>query len=580
MTPTPRSSPPVLDSSQVEAMVRRYLARLARRYAPMGVAIAAIVLVLTLVPSINQRGQHVQAVGSGGSTPGGTGAGGAGSLATGAGGATSAQGAAAGGAGGGSASASGITPAAATGSGGATRGGAACANGGKQVTWTVYAPPCVPTYRGNNGGATAAGVSGDTITAVFRRTNSAEEKAAFAAAGSAAPGTDDQYLSDLRAYIDLFNKSYELYGRHLVVKDYNGQGDNIAEDQGQDLQGAQADAATARSMGGFMDLSSSPTLASTQPYEEDLAQQHVIAIGAVGLPHSWFRQYAPYEYSIAPDGTKVVTAGIQGICRRAAGMPAIFAGDPSYQRRTRTFGLITPENPQYMQEGDQFQSGLASCGTTIAKRVSYSINISTEEQQSTSIMAQMRSAGVTTVICGCDPIMEIFLSRSADSQSYSPEWTVTPWLDPQGRQTSQSQWSHAGAAQAFTFPPKAQSEAYQVFKLARPGQEPAEKYYPEAYWTALYIFSALQLAGPNLSAQTFQQGVFSEPKTPRGMFGTWAGGPEAYSPTVEGYMSHWNANAVSGLDGQKGAWVGCEGGQWFSINDANSWGPPHTQLRC
>ena len=559
-------------------MVRRYLARLARRYAPMAVALAALVLVLTLVPSINQSGQHVQATGSGGSgsMSGGTGAGGAGNVAVGAG----ATGPGSTVAGAGSGSAAGVTPAAASGSGGTTRSGVACASGAKQVTWTVYSPPCVPAYHGSNGGATAAGVSGDTITAVFRRTNSAEEKAAFAAAGSAAPGTDDQYLSDLRAYIDLFNRSYELYGRHLVVKDYNGQGDNIAEDQGQDLQGAQADAATARSMGGFMDLSSSPTLASTQPYEEDLAQQHVIAIGAVGLPQSWFRQYAPYEYSIAPDGTKVVNAGIQGICRRAAGMPAIFAGDPSYQRRTRTFGLITPENPQYMQEGDQFQSGLASCGTTIAKRVSYSINISTEEQQSTSIMAQMRSAGVTTVICGCDPIMEIFLSRSADQQQYSPEWTVTPWLDPQGRETSQNQWSHAGAAQAFTFPPKAQSEAYQVFKLARPGQEPAEKYYVEAYWTSLYIFSALQLAGPNLNAQTFQRGVFTEPTTPRGMFGTWAGGPEAYSPTVEGYLSHWNPNAVSGLDGMKGAWMACEGGQWFRIDDPNSWGPPHTQLRC
>ncbi len=424
-------------------------------------------------------------------------------------------------------------------------------------------------------------MSGDTITVVFRRTNSAEEKAAFAAAGSAAPGTDDQYLSDLRADIDLFNKSYELYGRHLVVKDYNGQGDNIAEDQGQDLQGAQADAATARSMGGFMDLSSSPTLASTQPYDEDLAQQHVVTIGAVALPKSWFAQYAPYEYSIAPDGTTAIAAAANVLCRRSAGLPAIYAGDPSYRNRTRTYGLITPENPQYMQEGDQLQSSIQSqCGATITKRASYSINISEEEQEATSIMAQMHSANVTTVECLCDPIMEIFLSRAADSQRYSPEWSVSPWLDPQGRETSQSQWSHATAGQVFAFPPKQQSEAYQVFKLARPGQEPAEKYYVEAYWTALYIFSALQLAGPNLNVATFQQGVFGMPQTPRGMFGTWAGGQNAYAPTVDAYISHWDPNAVSGLDGVKGAWVACEGGQWFGVHDPNSWGAPHTQLRC
>ncbi|HWC36884.1 MAG TPA: hypothetical protein VG476_00065, partial [Acidimicrobiales bacterium] len=103
MTPAPRSSPPGLDSAQVEAMVRRYLSRLARRYAPMGVALAALVLVLTLVPSINHSGQHVQATGSGGSGSTAGGSGTTGNIAAGGGAGPGATG----GAGGGSASASG-----------------------------------------------------------------------------------------------------------------------------------------------------------------------------------------------------------------------------------------------------------------------------------------------------------------------------------------------------------------------------------------------------------------------------------------------------------------------------------------
>src|SRR5207302_1883814 len=117
------------------------------------------------------------------------------------------------------------------------------------------APPCIPAYSGNNGGNTGPGVTKDTVTAVFRRTNSAEEKAAFAAVGDAAPGSDDQYLSDFRAYIDYFNKSYELYGRKLKLVDYTGVGDNLEEDQGRDRAGAQADAGTAMKLGAFMDLS-------------------------------------------------------------------------------------------------------------------------------------------------------------------------------------------------------------------------------------------------------------------------------------------------------------------------------------
>lgn len=54
------------------------------------------------------------------------------------------------------------------------------------------------------------------------------------------------------------------------------------------------------------------------------------------------------------------------------------------------------------------------------------------------------------------------------------------------------------------------------------------------------------------------------------MFGTWSGGPEAYTPTVDGFISHWNPNATSGIDGQEGAWVACEGGQRFDLNDVNT----------
>src|SRR5438309_966658 len=115
--------------------------------------------------------------------------------------------------------------------------------------------------------------------------------------GEAVPGPDDQYLADLRTYVDFFNKTFELYGRHVVVKDFTGSSDNLEESQGRSLAGAQADAAKARAAGAFVDITQSPTLASTQPYEEGLAHERVIAIGAVGLSQSWHEQYAPYEYS-------------------------------------------------------------------------------------------------------------------------------------------------------------------------------------------------------------------------------------------------------------------------------------------
>jgi hypothetical protein len=477
----------------------------------------------------------------------------------------------------------GITAAAAAGSAGVTRSGVNCGPGVRQVPWSVYAPICVPAYKGNNGGNTSPatqGVSGDTITLTFRRTNSAEEKAAFSIAAAAAPGTDDEYLSDLRAYVDLFNKNYELYGRHVVVKDYQPQGDNLEEDQGRDLAGAQADASHAKDLGAFADITFSPTLAATVPYEEYLAHEMVIGIGAIGVTADWFKERAPFAYSYIPDGTKAAVAGAHGMCARAAGLPAVFAGDPLYKNQQRKFGLVAPDYPEAQKAADIFERAMKQCGVSFARRVSYTIDVARFGDESASIAAQMKAAGVTTVICACDPLIEITFSQAANGQQYSPEWLAAPYFDPQARETNQTEWSHAIAGNYARFPPRAARESYRVFKMAKPTAEPSERYFDLAYQMSLYVFGALQGAGPNLNPQTFQLGMFNRPRSGLGDWGTWSGGANAYTPSLDAYFSWWDPNKVSDFDGTKGAWVPCEGGKWFPFDDPSQYGPPHTQVHC
>jgi len=571
--------------ADVEAAVRRYIARVARRYSPLLIGLLVLLLVVILVPSVTPKDQTNVSTGLGQSV-GGEGAAGGSTETTLAGGAA---------AGGGSNSAAGtgtgtqralavpkgITAAAAAGSAGITRSGVQCGPGVRQVPWSVYAPICIPTYNGNNGGATSYGVTGDTITVTFRRTNSTEEKAAFSIAGSAAPGSDDQYLADLRAYVDLLNKNYELYGRRVVIKDYQPQGDNLEEDQGRQLAGAQADAQKAHDLGAFADLSQSPSLAATIPYEEDLAQVHVIGIGAIGTTQSWFQKNAPYAYSYIINASKAAQAAGAALCQRAAGLPAIFAGDALYKNQTRKFGLVAPDGPEYQKAADVFEQTMKKdCGVVMAKRASYTIDVARFGDEGTSLAAQMKAAGVTTVLCGCDPLIEITFSQSADGQQYHPEWFVTSYYDPQGREASQNEWNHAITAPPALFVPRAQRESYKVFKVARPTTDPQEKYFDLAYENAIYLFSALQNAGPNLNPITFRQGVFGMARTALGQFGTWAGGPQAFDPAVDGALAYWDPNRPADFDGVKGAWVACEGGKYFSGDDPAGFGPPHTQLHC
>jgi hypothetical protein len=577
--------PSPLPPQEIEAAVRRYLARLAVRYVPLVVALVVLALVVALVPRADQAGKRTAAAGAGSqSLP----------AADGTQGSASGAGASTGGPGGGGPAGSagprqsaaravavptGITPPAAAGSVGVTRSGVTCGPGVRQVVWSRYAPLCVPAYKGNNGGTTSHGVTADTVKISFRLGNSTEDKAVYAAAGAAAPAPDPDIVADMQAYVDYFNRQYELYGRKVVLESYQGQGDYIQEDQGQGQAGAAADAVTAHDKGAFGDATFN--LKGSNPYWANLAQQKVIAFGPLGFPQSYYERYAPYWYTPRPTGEKQAQFLVNLVCRRMAGMPAIFAGDATYKTKTRVFGLVTPENPEYMLLGDQIESGLQRCGVKLARRVNYAINVAQFGGQATSMVAQLRAAGVTTTLCYCDPLIPIFITQSADQQQYQPEWYEPYYRDPQGRLESQQQWAHAlsNGGTSYTRP---NSEAYRVFKLAQPNGEPktTDQYFDVSYEALLQIFNALQAAGPNLTPETLRRGMFSLPTSATGDLGTWSFGPGSYSPSIDNQLGYWDPNAASPWDGKKGAWVSCEGGTWLQFARPETFGPEHTQPHC
>ena len=96
------------------------------------------------------------------------------------------------------------------------------------------------------------------------------------------------YVADLNTYINYFNSQFELYGRRVVIKTYNGQGDYIQEDQGQGADVAQSDAATAHSLDAFGDVTFQ--LRGSNPYWTALAQQRIVAWGPLGFPTSYYQR--------------------------------------------------------------------------------------------------------------------------------------------------------------------------------------------------------------------------------------------------------------------------------------------------
>ena len=595
---------------EFEAMLRRYLLKLASRYAPVLAVGLAVLLLLVFVPTTEPSGTNAPGfqVGAGATTNGG----GAASPGTPASGAAVGNGSAAASGSGnagviGSAgsfpgsAASGSLPVGSSGvgvpaTGGGTYGagstagvavtGMHCGQGVRQFTWSKFAPLCVAASQGSNGGATAPGVTSSTITLSYRLANSAQQSAVDAAAGAANINQND-LVADLQSYVKFFNSQFELYGRHVVLKPYQGQGDYIEEDQGQGLGATQADAVTAHDLGAFGDVTFS--LQASQPYEEDLAAEHVIGFSSVGLSQQWFEQHAPYEYSVqSSTGTAALTAASAVMCRRLAGMPAAFSGDPIAQKTTRVFGVIYPETPVYTAEVNQWKSQVASqCGIRPARVIAYAINLAEYEQESVSAMAQLKAAGVTTILCACDPIVPIFLTNAAVQQGYFPEWFVTWFGDPVARDYNQQEWSHVITG-GIQFPPPVQTEAYKAFQLGFPGKRPAEEppssppYFYVPYYTLMQVFDALQAAGPNLTPVTFERGMFSLPTSVPGdsVEGQWAFSNGAFDPVSSFNLAWWNPNAISAFDNTKGAYQWCNGGATYSSTNLAALGGPHQQLNC
>lgn len=446
-----------------------------------------------------------------------------------------------------------------------SRGGVKCGAGAPQVTWSPYAPPCIAQWQGNNGGATATGVTSSTITVSYREEGESNDVNAIRSIMPGVLPTDPQVLYDLNVFLQAFNKEYELYGRHVVLKPFMAQGDALQETVGQGTQGAQEDAATAASLGAFADLTPLPTA----PYDQALVQNHVVAMNQLLTSNQFLASSAPYAYSMVPSlddlGQLLVTVG----CSVGA-TPVTFSKDPSLHAKQRVFGAILLEDPQYQGLQNEVVNGLRKCGVKIPVVVNYTLDLSTIQQQMQNAISQMKAANVTTVVCGCDPVGEIYVTQAADQQNYGPEW-FSEWLPPQfERLFTQDQWAHSVEFGLGPSIPEQEVEAYRVFQMVDPGGQPQEAQFWYIYYQLLYLFNGLQAAGPDLTPQTMLAGMQHLPPSGVGQAGQWFYGQGIYWPFSEAQVSFWEPNKTNSFDGKAGDYGACFGEQWFSLFGASS----------
>jgi len=259
--------------------------------------------------------------------------------------------------------------------------------------------------------------------------------------------------------------------------------------------------------------------------------------------------------------------------------PTVQWAGPELNGQPRVYGAIGPENPEYGDSGDRFSNNI---GPGVFRTIlSYRIDINSMPNQASNIIAQLKDAGVTSVMCFCDPVMlALGLIPKAIEQGYNPEW-ITGGLafveqDIVGQLIDPEQWQHSfGLAFNAESEPLGRSYPRSAFRAMRPTSEPA--FGVEELYYQMYLLSiGLQMAGPNLTPQTFQAGMYAYPGA-FGPRGNWHFGPGDHT-TVDDYREiWWDPNRVSGQNGSNGAWVELNGGARYGPTSPPTGPPPYFQ---
>lgn len=459
-------------------------------------------------------------------------------------------------------SGSGSSTAAGGGSGAAaTAGGTACPDRADQVPGDPYSPPCFG-FEGANGGATAKGVTGTEIVVAVRESDGGGFQDALAtAAGASIADTPADTKRTLEGLAEYFNTRFQMYGRKIRLEFYGGQGDPLKEVVGGGQEGAEADSIkVADEIGAFADLS-----ATTPPYADALSRRQVVNFGAPYMSREWFGQRRPYSWSPFTDCSTIVSTVSDYYAKRLAGRPAVLAqGDLA--GRQRAAALISPENSWYQECVQAGVKTLEAQGITAALIEKYVLDLSLMSNQAVNLVAKLKNANITTVVCGCDPVLLLFMTGKAREQNYFPEWILTGVAftdqDIVGQLFDQEEWDNSvGLSFAGAPQPLKASLGYNAYKAVR-SDEPA--FATDAlYYQMLMLALGVHMAGPNLTPESFEQGLFAYPAR-TGPAGTWGFGPDDYTTSDDARDIFWDPALRSVQNGEQGAYVDPSPGTRFT----------------
>ncbi|MCC5951935.1 MAG: ABC transporter substrate-binding protein [Acidimicrobiia bacterium] len=379
---------------------------------------------------------------------------------------------------------------------------------------SFFAQECFAPFDGDNGGATAPGVTEDTIRVVLYQAT--EDPILDAISGAATDDTPEEVTATHQAYLPLFQEYYETYGREVELIVYEGTGGAL------DDVAARADAVQiAETLEPFA-VWGGPIIGGA--FADELAARDILNLGLLGPsePPSYYEAADPYLLTIGMAAWQAREHTAEYIGKRLAGEPAIHAGDEAMHDQERVFGLI------YLDSGpgsgavvQGLEDALEPYGVELAVTASFQnpLDVSSEAP---GVIARLKDAGVTTVLQSGDPLSPAGFTRAATDQDYFPEWFVgnSALMDTAvyARTYDQQQWANAFGITSGTVRVTPELEnARRLLEWYTCAPPPAPDTTPLVYPLPAVFFATLQGAGPNLTHETFRQTLFQANATRRAL---------------------------------------------------------------
>lgn len=364
-----------------------------------------------------------------------------------------------------------------------------------------FAAECFAPFAGDNGGATSAGVTGDTIRIVYYQSPEDDPIINYITDALAIDETNEQEATTIQGMIEYYEAYYETYGRTVELVPYVSSG--LANDE----VTARSDAVRiAEDIEPFM-VWGGPAL--TNAFADELAARGVLCLACTpAQPPQWYVERDPYVWGIDATARQKQSHAAEFIAKQLAGKPAEFGGD-GVVATTRVFGVLYLETgAESKAVADEFVAELGESGVEVAETVSYLLDPASIQQTASQAIAKMKDAGVTTILFNGDPIAPRDFTREATAQSYFPEWILTaPTLNDTNafaRTYDQEQWQHAfGISTGAARLEPTQTGYYRLYIWFHGEEPPAKDQIGVLAPLPAVFYAVLQGVGPDLTREAW-----------------------------------------------------------------------------